>query len=75
MPENNQSDFEIGYNYARQKHYLLTNRDSRFFLELGLAFLFEQGVTAELSKGMGTYYLEQVINLFTPENTHFSGSS
>lgn len=66
-----QSDFQIGYNYARQKHSLLSKRDPQFLLELGLVFILEQGVTAELSRGMGVYYLEQVYNMILSENTHF----
>ena len=58
MPKEYQNDFEIGYNYARDRYIAyMTKFSSEYILELAKAFLFEKSSSAELSKGMGSYYL------------------
>lgn len=53
------SDFEQGYNYARQWHTaFLVKRSPQDILELAIAFFQLKGDTAELARGIGTYYQE-----------------
>ncbi len=52
------SDFEIGYEYVRKHYSFLTKQSSQHLLELGIAYLRAKGATAELSRGMGFYFLE-----------------
>jgi len=61
MPKQNLSDFEQGYNYARQWHTaLLAKKSPKDILELAMVFFLFTGDTAELARGIGTYYQELV---------------
>lgn len=55
------SDFRVGYEYARQ-HYETLGSPKNIF-DLAIAFFSDKGVTAELSSGMGVFYLETAIKL------------
>lgn len=61
------SDFEIGYNYVRRRYSFLSKKSSRYLWELGTAFLMFKGATAELSRGMGYYFLELGVKIFLSE--------
>ncbi len=53
------SDFQRGYDYARQRHTaLLAEKSPQDILELAMVFFLFIGDTAELAKGIGTYYRE-----------------
>jgi len=59
MPKQYLSDFELGYNYARQWHTaLLAKMSSQDILELAMVFFLLKGEIAELTRGIGTYYQE-----------------
>jgi len=59
MPKQYSSDFEQGYNYARQMHTaLLAKKSPQDILELAKVFFLFKGDIAELARGMGTYYQE-----------------
>jgi hypothetical protein len=62
------SDFEIGYNYVRRRYSLLSKKSSQYLWELGAAYLMAKGATAELSRGMGFYFLELGVKMFLSEN-------
>lgn len=53
------SDFQRGYNYARHWHTaLLAKKSPQDILELARVFFLFAGDTAELARGIGTYYRE-----------------
>lgn len=58
MSRYNRSDFEIGYDYARQHYSFLATKSPRYLRELGTAYLRATGPTAELARGMAFYFLE-----------------
>lgn len=59
MPKQYLSDFEQGYNYARQWHSTLLAKESpQDILELAIEFFLFKGNIAELARGIGTYYQE-----------------
>ncbi|SFG84247.1 hypothetical protein SAMN05660649_02901 [Desulfotomaculum arcticum] len=59
MPKQNLSDFEQGYYYAQRRHTaLLLKKSPESILELAMVFFLFTGDTAELARGMGTYYQE-----------------
>ncbi|WP_104372021.1 hypothetical protein [Desulfocucumis palustris] len=59
MPKRYLSDFEQGYNYARQWHTaVLEKKKPQDILELARVFFLFAGDTAELARGIGTYYQE-----------------
>jgi len=66
----NQNDFEIGYNYARKHYAFLAKYEPQYLWELGAAYLMGKGPTAELSRGMGLYYLELGMKLFLSGNSN-----
>ena len=55
------TDFEIGYEYVRRRFSSLVGHSPQYLWELGNAYLQIRGATAELSRGMGFYFLEQGI--------------
>lgn len=63
------SDFEIGYEYVRKRYSFLEKQDSQYLWELGTAYLHVLGATAELSSGMGFYFLELGIKTRLSEMT------
>ncbi|NLI93003.1 MAG: hypothetical protein GX434_12665 [Peptococcaceae bacterium] len=46
------------YEYVRQRYSFLAKQSSQYLWELGTAYLRGKGVTDELSRGMGFYFLE-----------------
>ncbi|KUO63242.1 MAG: hypothetical protein APF84_01745 [Gracilibacter sp. BRH_c7a] len=61
------SDFEIGYNYVRRRYSFLSKKSPQYLWELGTAYLIVKGATAELSRGMGFYFLELGVKMFLSE--------
>lgn len=71
MEEQYQSDFEIGYNYTRDRYSTrIAEYRSEYILELAEAFLFKKGKTAELSRGMGFYYLQEWVKKLLQESSN-----
>lgn len=58
MSRQDLSDFEIGYEYVRKRYSILAKRNCQGLWELGIAYLQTRGANAELSRGMGFYFLE-----------------
>ncbi len=58
MSRQDLSDFEIGYEYVRKRYSFLANHSSHDLWKLGIAYLQSRGANAELSRGMGFYFLE-----------------
>ncbi|EHQ89544.1 hypothetical protein [Desulfosporosinus youngiae] len=58
MSRQDLSDFEIGYDYVRKRYSILAKRNCQDLWELGIAYLQTRGANAELSRGMGFYFLE-----------------
>ena len=58
MSRQHLSDFEIGYEYVRQRYSFMAKHSSQHLWELGNAYLQTRGATAELSRGMAFYFLE-----------------
>lgn len=58
MSRQDLSDFEIGYGYVRQRYSFLAKQNYQDLWELGNAYLQTKGANAELSRGMGFYFLE-----------------
>ncbi|TWH46412.1 hypothetical protein [Sporomusa sp. KB1] len=59
MSEQYLSDFEMGYNYTRKRYAgRIATYSTEYILELAQAFWLKEGSTAELSRGMGFYYLQ-----------------
>jgi hypothetical protein len=58
MSRQHLSDFEIGYEYVRKRYSFLSKHSSKQLWELGNAYLQTRGASAELSRGMGVYFLE-----------------
>ncbi|WP_242966922.1 hypothetical protein [Desulfosporosinus sp. FKA] len=52
------TDFEIGYKYVRKRYSVLAKRSYQDLWALGIAYLQTRGSNAELSRGMGFYFLE-----------------
>ena len=52
------TDFEIGYNYVRRRYSFFGDQTPQYLWELGHAYLQIRETNAELSKGMGYYFLE-----------------
>ena len=52
------SDFEIGYEYVRKRYSALAKHSRQDLWALGIAYLQTRGANAELSRGMGFYFLE-----------------
>lgn len=69
MSRYDSSDFEIGYEYVRRRYSFLSNKSPQHLWELGTAFLKGKGATAELSMGMGFYFLELGIQMHRLEMT------
>ncbi len=63
------SDFEIGYEYVRKRYSFLSKHSSQQLWELGTAYLQTRGTNAELSRGMGFYFLELGIKIRLAEIT------
>jgi hypothetical protein len=63
------SDFEIGYDYVRRRYSFLTKHSYQDLWELGIAYLQTRGDNAELSRGMGFYFLELGIKIRLAEIT------
>lgn len=63
MPHHYLTDFQIGYNYARQRSELLAGHTPGQLLDIGRAFWFYGGAAPELSKGMGLFCLELCVQL------------
>jgi hypothetical protein len=62
MPKKHLTDFDRGYNYARQWHTkLLAEKSPHDIFEIARVFSHFRGELTELSRGMGTYYLEFVM--------------
>jgi len=57
------TDFEIGYEYVRKRYSFLVKHSSQHLWELGRAYLQTRGANAELSRGMGFYFLELGIKM------------
>jgi len=57
------SDFEIGYDYVRRRYSFLAKHSSQDLWKLGTAYLQAKGSNAELSRGMGFYFLELGIKI------------
>ena len=59
MSQQYKSDFKRGYDYARQRHAaLLAEKNSQDIMEIAMAFFLTTGDTAEVARGIGTYYQE-----------------
>ncbi|MCO1602787.1 hypothetical protein [Desulfosporosinus nitroreducens] len=58
MSRQDLSDFEIGYEYVRKRYSFLSKHSSQDLWKLGTAYLQARGANAELSRGMGFYFLE-----------------
>ena len=58
MSRQDLSDFEIGYEYVRKRYSFLAKHSYQDLWELGTAYLLTRGSNAELSQGMGFYFLE-----------------
>ena len=69
MSRQHHSDFEIGYEYVRKRYSFLAKYSSQYLWELGKAFLKTRGTNAELSRGMGFYFLELGIKIRLSEIT------
>lgn len=65
------SDFEIGYKYAQKLSPFLIKNKPQYFLKLSRAYFLDNSVTSELSRGMGTYFLEFGINTILSEASLF----
>ena len=63
MSRQDLSDFEIGYGYVRQRYSFLAKHNYHDLWELGNAYLQIKGANAELSRGMGFYFLELGIRI------------
>ncbi|MCO1602070.1 hypothetical protein [Desulfosporosinus nitroreducens] len=63
MSRQSLSDFEIGYEYVRKRYSILAKHSSKQLWELGTAYLQARGANAELSRGMGFYFLELGIKI------------
>lgn len=63
------SDFEIGYDYVRRRYSSLAKHSYQDLWELGNAYLQTRGSDAELSRGMGFYFLELGIKIRLAEIT------
>jgi len=63
MSRQHLSDFEIGYEYVRKRYSFLAKYSSQHLWELGNAYLQTRGADAELSRGMGFYFLELGIKM------------
>jgi len=76
MPKQYLSDFEQGYNYARQWHTaLLAKKSPQDILELAMVFFLFKGDLAELARGIGTYYQELGVKRIVKKvNTSGEGS-
>ncbi|WP_088228288.1 hypothetical protein [Desulfosporosinus sp. FKB] len=57
------TDFEIGYKYVRKRYSVFSKRSYRDLWALGIAYLQTRGSNAELSRGMGFYFLELGIKI------------
>lgn len=57
------TDFQIGYNYARQRKELFAGHTPGQLLDIGRAFWFYCDAAPELSKGMGLFCLELCVQL------------
>ena len=69
MSRRDLSDFEIGYEYVRKRYSFLAKCSSQYLWALGKAFLKTRGTNAELSRGMGFYFLELGIKMRLAEIT------
>lgn len=58
MARHDRSDFEIGYDYVRRRYAFLAKNSPQYLWELGTAYFRVKGAIAELSRGMGCYFLE-----------------
>ncbi|AET69803.1 hypothetical protein Desor_4380 [Desulfosporosinus orientis DSM 765] len=63
------SDFEIGYDYVRRRYSSLAKHSYQDLWKLGIAYLQTKGADAELSRGMGFYFLELGIRIRLAEIT------
>ena len=63
MSRQNLSEFEIGYEYVRKRYSFLAKRSYQDLWALGIAYLRTRGANAELSRGMGFYFLELGIRI------------
>ena len=59
----------IGYEYVRKRYSFLAKYGSQHLWELGNAYLLTRGTNAELSRGMGFYFLELGIEMRLAEIT------
>ena len=68
MPRPYKCDYEIGYRYAREQVVAgIGSCRWEYFIDLARAFLLEQSSSAELSRGMGSYYLQIGVTLLLVE--------
>ena len=65
----NLCDFQIGYEYVRKHYSFLAKYTFQNLWELGNAFLQTRGASAELSRGMGFFFLELGIKMRLAEIT------
>ncbi|MCB8814740.1 hypothetical protein [Desulfosporosinus shakirovi] len=69
MSRQDLSDFEIGYEYVRKRYSFLAEHSSHDLWKLGVAYMQARGANAELSRGMGFYFLELGIKIRLVEIT------
>ncbi len=69
MSRQDLSDFEIGYEYVRNRYSFLSKHSSQDIWKLGISYLQTRGANAELSRGMGFYFLELGIKIRLAEIT------
>lgn len=71
MVDQNLSDFQIGYDYVRNRQPILNQYGPQQLWELGKVLLLEEGAMAELSRGMAFYCLEKGLKKLFPEIIFF----